>query len=49
MKGDRGQYRGDIEASIDDFVAAAKVGARALLGECAKETPVLAQFHLKFS
>lgn len=49
IKGNRGQYRGDIDGAIDDFLATLKLDARELLRECAKKTPALAQFHLKFS
>jgi hypothetical protein len=49
IKGDRGEYRGDIDAAIDDFIATLKLDVRQLLRECAKITPVLAQFHLDFS
>ena len=49
IKHHRGQYRGDIDGAIDDFLATLKLEARRLLRECAKETPVLRQFHLKFS
>ncbi len=49
MKGRRGQYRGDIDGAIDDFLTTLKRDARYLLRECAKITPVLSQFHLDFS
>jgi len=49
IKGHRGQYRGDIDGAIDDFVATLKFEARRLLRDCAKQTPALKQFHLKFS
>jgi len=49
IKGHRGQYRGDIDSAIDDFLTTLKLDARQLLRECAKITPVLAQFHLDFS
>ena len=44
----RGQYRGDIDGAIDDFLATLKREARRLLRECAKESPALRQFHLNF-
>ena len=49
IKGHRGQFRGDIDGAIDDFLATLKRDARRLLRECAKVTPVLSQFHLDFS
>src|SRR5215813_1849460 len=49
IKGHRGQYRGDIDAAIDDFIATLKRDARQLLREYSKITPVLSQFHLDFS
>jgi hypothetical protein len=49
IRGHRGQYLGDIEGAIDDFLATLKLEARRLLWECAKETPALRQFHLTFS
>ena len=48
IKGHRGQYRGDIDGAIDDFLATLKLNARQLLRECAKESPALRQFHLDF-
>jgi hypothetical protein len=49
IRGHRGQYRGDTDGAIDDFLATLKLEARRLLWECAKETPALRQFHLTFS
>jgi hypothetical protein len=49
IRGHRGQYRGDIDGAIDDFLVTLKLEARRLLRECAKETPALQQFHLTFS
>jgi hypothetical protein len=49
VKGRRGQYRGDIDAAIDDFLATLKLDAKQLLRECAAVMPVLRQFHLNFS
>jgi hypothetical protein len=49
IKGHRGQYRGDIDGAIDDFLATLKVVTRRLLRDCAKESTALRQFHLKFS
>jgi hypothetical protein len=49
IRGHRGQYRGDIDGAIDDFLATLKVETRRLLRECSKETPALRQFHLTFS
>lgn len=43
-----GQYRGDIDGAIDDYLATLKLEARRLLRECAKESPALRQFHLNF-
>jgi hypothetical protein len=48
LQGYRGRYRGDIDGALDDFAAMLKREARRLLRECAKETPVLRQFHLDF-
>jgi hypothetical protein len=49
IKAHRGQYRGDIDGSIDDFLATLKRDARQLLREYAKITPILSHFHLDFS
>jgi hypothetical protein len=49
IKGHRGQYRGDIDGAIDDFLATLKVVTRRLLRDCEKESTTLRQFHLKFS
>jgi hypothetical protein len=48
-KGHRGFYNGDIDGCIDDFLVVLKCEARRLLRECAKQTPALKQFNLKFA
>jgi hypothetical protein len=45
----RGFYNGDIDGCIDDFLVVLKCEARRLLRECAKQTPALKQFNLKFA
>jgi hypothetical protein len=48
-KGHRGDYNGDIDRAIDDFLATLKLEARRQLRDCAQATPALRQFHLTFS
>ena len=47
-KGHRGQYNGDIDGAIDDFLVVLKSEARRLLRKCAEDTPALREFHLDF-
>ena len=46
-KGHRGQYNGDIDGAIDDFLVVLKGEARRLLRKCAEDTPALREFPLR--
>jgi hypothetical protein len=48
-KGHRGDYNGDIDRAIDDFLETLKLEARRQLRDSAQATPALRQFHLTFN